>query len=134
MKKKQYKSTPQKRAADHGRSFEYRVAGALPDAYVYTGKDGDVVWRNWIIECKYRLDFKLQKLVELGSIIEQAKRNAAYWARKGKPKDWAIFITGGFRTGIYVLIDKDRFVELNELADKYRELMNERNDGIQDSV
>lgn len=102
-------------ARRRGRSFEYRVAKLL-DGYVYTGTDGDVVAGDTIVECKYRRGFRLMTLTELDDWITQAKRNAAAWAQRGQPKAWLLALTGGGRSGAYVLLPLERYQQLKEQA------------------
>lgn len=109
------KRSTQARARDRGRYHEYRSAHEL-GGYVYSGQDGDVVVDSFIVECKARKGFKLRGVSELGSWIEQAKRNAAAWTKRGQPKNWIIAFTGGGKSGRYVIQELGGWKELYDAA------------------
>lgn len=111
------------RARRRGSAFEYRVARSTKElgSYVYKGVDGDVATEKHIIECKYRTGWRLQDLKELGSWIDQAKRNAAAWARRKDPRQWVIAFTGGGRTGTYVILPLEYWLQLEGGKDETTE-------------
>jgi len=98
-----------------GYEFEKRLAKRL-GGYRWPGHDGDIEWRNWRIEAKYRRGLVLRSTDELKSWLEQVYG----YQRKWEPgKRWAIAVTGGsgYRRGaVYVILPLEAWVELVEDA------------------
>lgn len=84
-----------RQARQRGKALEERVAKQL-QGIRYPGQAGDVIALGkdgelWILECKYRRGYLLDRKDQLGRWVEQAKGNVK---RQGRGK-WAIVLYGG---------------------------------------
>ena len=93
-------------ARRRGRDFEYRVARDL-GGLVYTGIAGDVEAHGWRIEAKYTQDWKY--ITRFPDWIKQIKGYAKKWPPE---KRWALAMTGGGKTGTYIVLPIEFFREL----------------------
>jgi len=99
------------KARRRGRALEYRVAERL-GGHVHAGQAGDVVVGDWVVECKYRAGYRLDRLTQLGEWVEQAKTNMA---RQGKG-NWALVVYGGRGTEYLVVLSLEAFRRLLDAA------------------
>lgn len=93
-----------RQARRRGKALEKRVADIL-GGQLYPGQAGDVVWGDWVIECKYRHGYRLERQDQLRHWVAQAQENAR---RQGKAK-WCLVVYGGKGTEYLAVLPLTEF-------------------------
>jgi KaiC/GvpD/RAD55 family RecA-like ATPase len=99
------------RGRRRGYDFEKRLAKRL-GTHRWPGHDGDVEYKGWRIEAKYRRGLVLRERDELKSWLEQVYGYARRWEGD---KRWCIALTGGsaYRRGaVYAILPLEWWQEL----------------------